>query len=326
MNEAKRDGNYVTTLLAVSNADGVTPVVLWADPVTHRLLTSATGGGGAPFADNAALVKNNADNTKLIIVSAAGITTGTTRTITAPDANTTLPIATQVLTFAGPTLARTITFPDASITVARTDAANTFTGHQTLEGVTSTGATGTGKLVFDGTPTLVTPILGVATATSINKLAITAPATGATLAVADGKTLTASNTLTFTGNDGSSVNFGSGGTVSYGGGVTWTEVTGTTQAGAVNNGYILNNASLVTLTIPSTAALGDRIYLRGKGAGLYKVAQNASQTIHFGNTDTTTGTGGSLTAIGRYSCIELTCITANTDFVVSGVQGNFTIA
>ena len=41
MAEAKRDQNQVTTLLAVSNADGITPVVLWADPTTHRLLVSS---------------------------------------------------------------------------------------------------------------------------------------------------------------------------------------------------------------------------------------------------------------------------------------------
>lgn len=44
MSEAKRDGNFVPTLLAVSNVDGVTPVVLYADPTTHRLLTSAVAG------------------------------------------------------------------------------------------------------------------------------------------------------------------------------------------------------------------------------------------------------------------------------------------
>lgn len=44
MAEAKRDGNYVPTLLAVSNVDGVTPVVLYADPTTHRLLVSASAG------------------------------------------------------------------------------------------------------------------------------------------------------------------------------------------------------------------------------------------------------------------------------------------
>jgi hypothetical protein len=59
---------------------------------------------------------------------------------------------------------------------------------------------------MDTSPTLVTPVLGVATATSINKISITAPASGATLTVADGKTLTSSNTITFTGTDGVSQN------------------------------------------------------------------------------------------------------------------------
>lgn len=44
MAQAKRDENFVPTLLAVSSADGVTPVVVYADPDTHRLLVQATGG------------------------------------------------------------------------------------------------------------------------------------------------------------------------------------------------------------------------------------------------------------------------------------------
>lgn len=51
MGNAKRDENYVTTLLAVSNADGVTPVVLYADPTTHRLLVSIAGGGSVAGSD-----------------------------------------------------------------------------------------------------------------------------------------------------------------------------------------------------------------------------------------------------------------------------------
>jgi hypothetical protein len=78
-----------------------------------------------------------------------------------------------------------------------------------------TDETGSGFLVFATSPTLTTPTLGVATATSVNKLTITAPATSATLTIADGKTLTSSNTLTFTGTDSSSVAFGAGGTVAY---------------------------------------------------------------------------------------------------------------
>jgi len=44
MANAPRDNNQITTLLAVSNADGITPVVLWADPTTHRLLVSSISG------------------------------------------------------------------------------------------------------------------------------------------------------------------------------------------------------------------------------------------------------------------------------------------
>jgi len=76
-----------------------------------------------------------------------------------------------------------------------------------------TASTGTGSVVFASSPTLVTPTLGVATATSINGLNLTS-STG-TLTIANGKTLTASNTLTFTGTDSSSVAFGAGGTVAY---------------------------------------------------------------------------------------------------------------
>ena len=75
--------------------------------------------------------------------------------------------------------------------------------------------TGSGLLVFATSPTLTTPILGVASATTINKVTLTTPATGSTLTIADGKTLTSSNTLTLTGTDGSSISFGAGGTVVY---------------------------------------------------------------------------------------------------------------
>ncbi len=56
--------------------------------------------------------------------------------------------------------------------------------------------TGTGALVFANTPTLVTPVLGVATATSINKVTITAPATSATLTISNGAALTVSGNVT----------------------------------------------------------------------------------------------------------------------------------
>lgn len=41
-----RDANRVPLLVAASTVDGVTPVVLEADPTTHALVTSGSGGGG----------------------------------------------------------------------------------------------------------------------------------------------------------------------------------------------------------------------------------------------------------------------------------------
>ena len=60
--------------------------------------------------------------------------------------------------------------------------------------------TGSGALVFATSPVLVTPTLGVASATSINKVVFTAPTTSATLTLVDGSTLitAGANSLTLT--------------------------------------------------------------------------------------------------------------------------------
>lgn len=52
------------------------------------------------------------------------------------------------------------------------------------------GTTGTGAQVLQTSPTLITPVLGVAAATTVNKVTITAPATGSTLTIPDGVVLT----------------------------------------------------------------------------------------------------------------------------------------
>lgn len=73
-----------------------------------QLTVAANGSGdsgGNPFSDNAALVQNSADHTRLLILSAASIPTGTTNTWT---------------------------FPGVNGTVARNDAAQTFAGIQTF--------------------------------------------------------------------------------------------------------------------------------------------------------------------------------------------------
>jgi hypothetical protein len=64
--------------------------------------------------------------------------------------------------------------------------------------------TGSGAVVFSTSPSLTTPVLGAATATTINKVTITAPATAATLTIPDGVTFTgpaASGTAMTLGNN-----------------------------------------------------------------------------------------------------------------------------
>jgi len=105
---------------------------------------------------------------------------------------------------------------------------------------------------------------------------------------------------------------------------TWNDVTGTTQAMTVNNGYLADSASLVTLTLPSTAAFGTIIEVAGAGDGGWKVAQNSGQIIRFGNASTTLGTGGYLASTHTRDSIKLLCVTANTSFQVISSIGNIT--
>jgi hypothetical protein len=85
---------------------------------------------------------------------------------------------------------KTFEFPDASGTLAlSTEKLSQFasTTSAELAGVLS-DETGSGSAVFSTSPTLTTPDLGVASATSINKVILTAPATTATLTLANNTT------------------------------------------------------------------------------------------------------------------------------------------
>lgn len=78
--------------------------------------------------------------------------------------------------------------------------------------------TGTGNNVLATSPTLVTPVLGVATATSINKVTITAPGTSATLTLITGSSLITAGAfaLTLTSSATTNATFPSGtGTLPY---------------------------------------------------------------------------------------------------------------
>ena len=109
-------------------------------------------------------------------------------------------------------------------------------------------------------------------------------------------------------------------------GMTWTDVTGATQALAVNNGYFTDRGGGVTYTLPATAVLGDIIKIDGK-LGLTTIAQNANQSIRFSSTITTVGVGGSAVGTNLGDCVTLRCSTAgaSTVWIAENFVGNWTI-
>lgn len=163
------------------------------------------------LSDSTVKFANVSDATKLLLFSLGGATTGKTMTIVSSHTNN-----------------RSLTLPDAT---------------DTLVGLSTTD--------IMNNKTFVAPVLGAATATSINKMAITAPGTSSTLAVADGKTLTVSNTLTFTGTDTNSFAFPSGSST------VMTLASADTVAGVKTFGdgkLALSGSSSGTMTVKAPAA------------------------------------------------------------------------
>ena len=184
--------------------------------------------------------------------------------------------------------------------------------------------------------TLTTPDIGVATATSVNKLTITAPATGSTLTIADGKTLTVSNTLTFTGSDSASVAFGSGGTVIYSGGNI-----GSASATSLNSSGLVTATGFVTTdgtkginfkdgTGTAGTAAGDTrlyttsgdLYLFANGGSAKKVINTTnigSSALAFGQSSPNNSTANGVTLnAGIYTMRMSTSSTTATKMTVSG--------
>ena len=181
-----------------------------------------------------------------------------------------------------------------------------------------TDESGSNTVAFTTSPTFVTPTLGVASATTVNKVTFTAPATGSTLTVADGKTLTASNTLTLTGTDASSVAFGTGGTVAYTANnlSAFAATTSSELLGVISDET--GSGSLVFATSPTlvTPALGTPSALVGTNITGTATAFTASNVTTNANLTGHVTSVGNAAVLGSFTSSQLS--TALTDETGSG--------
>lgn len=193
-----------------------------------------------------------------------------------------------------------------------------------------TSTTGSGNVVLATSPTLTSPTLGAASATSINGLTITS-STG-TLTIANSKTATVSNTLTFTGTDSSSVAFGTGGTVAYTsntlgdfGATTSAELAGVISDETGSGSLVFGTAPTFTTSVDggsSFAAFASSDSLTVGYSGVAASTTNISTgAAASGNTKTvnvgTGGAAGSTTNVNIGSS-EGGTVTVNNDLTVQG--------
>jgi hypothetical protein len=153
-------------------------------------------------------------------------------------------------------------------------------------GVTS--STGSTAVVLSNSPTLVTPVLGVASATSINKVALTAPATGSTLTIADGKTLTASNSLTLAGTDATTMTFPSSSATLAGLAIAQTFTNTQTFTGSTSAIAAVFQDAAEVATVSATAATGTINYdVTTQSVLYYTTDASANWTVNIRGNGTT---------------------------------------
>ena len=87
----------------------------WTAVQTFRAASAVRSEAAAT--QDAVVLAGRAGGTNSYAVTLTPTTLSASRTMTLPDANTTVPVFTQVITFSGPSAARTVTLPDENFSV-----------------------------------------------------------------------------------------------------------------------------------------------------------------------------------------------------------------
>lgn len=189
MSQAARDQNNVTTIIAVSSVDGVTPVVVYANPLTHRLLVDSAGGGGTGTVTSVSVVSANgfagtvatATTTPAITISTTvtGLLKGNGTSVSAAAAGTDYAPTTSGTSIlkgngsggfsnaaAGTDYEVPLTFSTGLTRSTNTITVNTSQNIATLSNLTSNGLVTTSG--SNGTLSVTVPGTGVLTALAVN--------------------------------------------------------------------------------------------------------------------------------------------------------------
>ncbi len=86
--------------------------------------------------------------------------------------------------------------------------------------------------------------------------------------------------------------------------------------------HVVNTVTvLTTLTLPTSCQLGSIISVIGNASGGWIIAQNSGQNINSTASSSTVGTLGTVASGGRYDCIQIECVVADTTWVVKSSIG-----
>jgi hypothetical protein len=311
----------------------------------NSINNSSTGGLTATGTVN---INNTGSGTTTIGSSSSGATnfaTGAACTYTLQNKTFDLTTGTGTLNIGTDATVKDINIGSSSISAINFLSANATLSATSLPPISQNQGTSNitfvnngGSIVMEGNSTGIIGVCNINGAGSINigtvagnipitlgnsnsnsSLTVNCGTGGVSIGTTGAKTINIGNTTTTTG-----VSIVTTAGQNTGTGVFYPSINITSTTGNLIPGlyHIMNNASLLmTMTLPTTCPLGSIITIVGNDSGGWIIAQNSGQNINSTASSSTVGALGTVASGGRYDCIQIECVVADTTWVVKSSKG-----